>query len=109
MLKRMDEHLGFVWGVKGEDIVIQLQIGGKLRTKNGGNFDTGDRVAIIYDAAGHVVEVIPREIAERAVKIGSCPFFEVGTRDRDQDTHIFDIEEDNYGYSRENGEVFGIC
>lgn len=109
-MRKLDDHLGLVWGVKGEEIIIQLRIGGQLRTKNTKEFDTGDRVAVIYDVAGHVVAVIPREEAERAVKIGSDPFYEVGTRDRDNDTHIFDIEEDDYGInSGENGKVIGIC
>ena len=102
------DHLGFVWGVKGDDILIQLRVGGKLRAKNTGGFDTGDRVAIIFDAAGKVTEVVSQEMAHHAVRIGSEPLYVVATYDRCEETDIFNIEEDNYGYTSSE-DVVGIC
>ena len=109
MMRLLDDHLGFVWDAKGEDIIIQLRIGGKLRAKNNGGFDTGDRVAIIFDTAGKVVEVVPQEMAKRAVRIGSDPVFADVIHARFVETHIFDMEEDNYGYTSTDHDVIGVC
>ena len=79
---RADSHKGFVWGVDGDNIIISLHRGGRITTLNHGGFDTGDKVAVIFDVGyTTVIEVRPLAQVLTAVRCGSDPIYEASIRD----------------------------
>ena len=104
----LDRHPGFVWGVDGDDIIIALRQGGKLRCKNPGTFDTGDRVVVIPDSTGKkVTQVLTLTDAKHAIRCGIDPIYAAYCREPeelplDEEEVLDDIE------CRENDDIYGI-
>ena len=104
----LTKHAGFVWGCDGDEIIIQLRQGGKLRCKNPGTFDTGDRVVVIPNTSNNeVIQVLSLKDAEHAVRSGIDPIYAAYSREPeelplDEEEVLDDIE------CRENDDVYGI-
>jgi len=78
----LTEHVGFVWGRDGGDIIIALRKGGKLRTINPGELNTGDKVVVIPDIHNkEVIQVLLLKDAEHAVRCGLEPLYAAYSRE----------------------------
>lgn len=106
----LTEHRGFVWSVDGDQIVVALRQGGRVRCVNPEKkFDTGDRVIVIPDSTGkRIIEVMTEADAEHAVRCGIDPFYAAFCREldelpQDEEEVLDDIE------CRESDDVYGIA
>jgi len=103
-LYELTKNRGFVWSVEGDEIIVALQKGGKMRCKNNG-FTTGDRVVIILDSSGRKAkEVISEAEALHAVRCGIDPIYAAWSREPEI------TEEEEYDFQcRESDDIYGIA
>ena len=106
---RLNEHVGFVWGVDGPNMTIALRQGGKLVVPRGDQFDTGDRVAVIFDVSGkHVVQILTLKDAKHAIRCGIDPIYAAYSREPEElPLDEEEVLDDNF-YCGETDDVYGI-
>lgn len=90
------QHRGFVLKLDGDHIIVQLRRGGTKRCKNRG-FSVGNDVAIIFNVAGKITDIMPLNKAEQAVECGKSHVFSVSLRTpRPEETEVIADGNDNW-------------
>jgi len=92
---------GIVWAIREDGMEILLPRGGTIMAPKTGGVRVGQSVAFLMDAADrHVIQVMPKEEADEAVKRGSDHLFDAVARPPEE-------EDNDYGEEfREDGSVF---